>query len=909
MQKSYSGNELTLFYPNVVGAGMVDTQTLLMVAASTCIAVCAIYYVSQTRNKNRTRQKLLNSKNDILQAEKEFNLLHEGQNYLSKKELHDWKKRWSHLAPLIERRRKTGIPNGDFQSSIVRVADIFVKGEQLVEKRNIEFVEKELVKFKDFFDSIESHPLTYGQRKAVVIDEQSNLVVAGAGTGKTSTIVAKVGYLTKKGLATPEGILVIAFNKDVVSEISERLRSELGKDFKVKTFHRLGLEIVAESEGIKPSVSELAIDKVKLPRKILEFMGKRMGDKAFSKLVNEYYLYHFSPCRTIFEFNTLGDYIEYLREYDIRSLKGDVVKSYEECDIANFLYVNGIDYIYEQPYKVRTANLRHRQYKPDFFLPQYGLYIEHFGIDRDGRTAPFVSQISYNEEMRWKRDVHKEHKTTLVETYSYEKIEGKLLNNLEERLRKKGVAFNQISSEQILDKLNSMGKVDSLALLLSIFLNLYKSCGKTLEEIRNNLHHQDSRTRKLLEIFSKVLEDYTSYLQATGEIDFNDMINKGANYLRQGKYQSKFQYILVDEFQDISQSRYRLLKSLLDQNGSKVFCVGDDWQSVYRFTGSDLSIMLDFNKNFEFGEMNCLEETFRFNDKLCDFSSKFVLQNPNQIKKRITSRTKGNAPAVTVIKGTTENALQEIMREIDQRREGEETVFIIARYKNLEPRNLASMIQKHPKLTVKFTTSHSSKGLEADYVIMIGLTSGEYGFPCQIMDDDVLDLVLAKQDHYANAEERRLFYVSMTRARKHAYLVVDENYPVSTFISEILDNDYEVNQVGKNERRSSCPICNTGSIVQRTGKYGRFYSCSNYPYCDYRPRKCPECQEGFLYKNLSKYLCSDSRCYFNADVCPTCNEGYLTLRQSKYGEFYGCSNYPECNHIDRNSQRKPSNKD
>jgi len=859
--------------------------------------------------KRRLTQKLLKLRSDVLQAEKEFNSLYDSEYYFSQADLHSWKERWSALIQTLEGCVGKENLDIDFKDSISRIVDVFQKGEQIVRTRNIEFIEEEILRFKDLFDNIESYPLTENQRKAIVVDEKSNLIVAGAGTGKTSTIIGKVGYIVKKGLAVPEDILLIAFNRDVVSEMDERVHSCLGIRLNVRTYHSLGLSIIAESEGAKPSVSELAADRIKLPKKILEFLQGEMEDPKLSELVNRYLIFHLSPYRTAFDFKSFGEYIEYLKKYEIRSLKGDVAKSFEECDIANFLYINGINYEYEKPYEINTADVRHRQYKPDFFLPDYGIYIEHFGIDRAGNTAPYIPRREYNEEIRWKRDVHEKNKTTLVETYSYERQEGKILSNLEEKLRQKGVVFNPIQNKQLFDELNKLGKVNTLALLLSTFLNLYKSCGKTLDEIRNNVDHEDKRTLIFLDIFSRTYNDYTSYLEEIGEVDFNDMINKATNLVRQGKYLSRFKYILVDEFQDISQSRYRFLKSLLDQYDSKLFCVGDDWQSIYRFTGSDLSIMLDFQEHFDFCERNCLEQTFRFSDKLCEFSTKFILQNPNQIKKSITSHKKENEPAVTLIKGEMKNVLGSILSSINQRDGERKTVFIIGRYNYLEPENLYQIAKMYPKLTIEFSTAHSSKGLEADYVIIVGLTSGEYGFPCQIMDDPILNLVLAKRDSFPNAEERRLFYVSMTRAKKHVYLVVDDYYSVSSFVSEIQQEGYEIEIVGRFQRTLNCPICKTGWIVLRSGQYGEFYSCSNYPYCEYRPKRCPKCQKGFLYKKELKYHCSDSSCSFEANSCPFCNDGYLVLKKGKHGHFYGCSNYPKCSYIQREHQRKPRYRD
>jgi len=698
---------------------------------------------------------------------------------------------------------------------------------------------------------------------------------------------------------------LIAFNKDVVEEMKKRLSTKLERTPEVKTFHALGLNIIAESTEEKPSVSELAEDKVKLPQKLRYFVNSHMQDEKFAKLIIEYFLYESIPYKSVFEFSSYGEYIDYIRKYDLRSLKGDKVKSLEECYIANYLYVNGINYLYENPYEVKTASKIHRQYKPDFYLPEYGIYIEHFGVDRKGKTAPYVIQSEYRDQMTWKRNLHTTNHTALIETYSYERQEGQLLTNLEKKLQEKGVTFNPMSAEGVFEKLDSLGETEPFSNLLANFLNLYKSCGNSIEEIRQQVGEKDTRTRAFLEIFSRVYDDYSAFLDDSGEIDFNDMINKAINFVRDGKYKSGFKYILVDEFQDISQSRYRLLKSLVDQNEAKLFCVGDDWQSIYRFTGSDLSIMVHFEDNFGFSETSFLQETFRFPDKLCHFSSKFILQNPIQIKKNINSQRKAENPVVTIIQSTTEQALRAIFSEITKESQISESVFIIGRYGYLEPENLYKLQREFPELTIEFTTAHSSKGLQADYVILVGLTSGEYGFPCEIADDPVLNLVLADQDAFRNAEERRLFYVAVTRAKKHVYLVVDINKNVSSFVSEIKHGDYEVNYYGEKKKVTYCPICKTGEIVKKQGKYSIFYSCDNYPYCEYIAKKCPKCDNGFLERKIMNYQCSEPNCHFHAEICPSCDDGYLVRRRGRNGGyFYGCSNYPSCKHIKREFQRE-----
>jgi DNA helicase-4 len=818
-------------------AFMVDSSILLPLVVSSTLVVATIYFITRRRIRARARRSLLGFKNEILQAEKEFVSMFNSSQYFSKRDLHLWSQRWNPIARIVRQFAGKNNLGLDFQNSIDAVADFYQRGQQLREGRNAAFVEKEILKFKDLFDNVEDYPLTEEQRKAIVVDEQHNLIVAGAGTGKTSTIIGKAFYLVKKELVKPEEILILSFNSDIVEELKNRINSQLGNGLSVRTYHSLGYEIIAKSEGVKPPVSKLAEDELELQKKIPELIKTRVKDESFAKIVNDYTLFHFTPSKCLFEFQTMGEYADYLRRYAIRSLKGDMVKSFEECDIANFLYSKGVDYEYEKYYEVKLADVTHRLYKPDFFLPKYKIYIEHFGIDREGRTASYISQEKYKEDMKWKRNVHREHKTTLIETYSYERQEGKLLGNLEEKLYACGVEFNPKPPEQLFNELNKLGKIDPFALLISTFLNLFKSCSKTIEELEKSIDSRDARKRAFLEIFSKVYEDYTSYLQRNNEIDFNDMINKATGYVKQSKYKSKYKYILVDEFQDISQGRYRFLVSLLDQNSAKLFCVGDDWQSIYRFAGSDLSIMLDFERNFEFCERNLLEETFRLNDKLCEFSTKFILKNPNQIKKHITSKKKAQKAAVTVIIGKTEEVLIDIISEIGKATEGNQNIFIIGRYNYLKPKNLQLLQGMYPRISVEFTTAHSSKGLEADFVIIIGLESEvrkKLGFPCQMTDDPILNMVLAKEDLTPNAEERRLFYVATTRARNRVYLVVDSGRKASDFISEIENDKYEMELRGCSGKSRNCPNCKTGKIVLRRGAYGEFYSCSNYPYCNYK---------------------------------------------------------------------------
>ena len=281
-------------------------------------------------------------------------------------------------------------------------------------KANEAFVANELVRSRGFFDRIEARPLTDEQRKAVVVDERRNLVVAAAGSGKTSVIVAKAGWLLRKGYRRPSELLLLAFARDARNEMVERIRTRLGaataRGVTVRTFHSLAVAIIGEAEGKRPTLARTAENDRELFDLLKDIVADLLVDSELSWVLQEWFQDQFVPYKSEHEFRNWGEYWNYIRQYDIRPLKGDKVKSYEECEIANFLYyLNGVTYEYEAPYKHDTATSEKRQYQPDFFLPDHGIYIEHFGLDAEGKTARFVDGKKYRCDMEWKRQVHAEY--------------------------------------------------------------------------------------------------------------------------------------------------------------------------------------------------------------------------------------------------------------------------------------------------------------------------------------------------------------------------------------------------------------------------------------------------------------------------------------------------------------------
>ena len=784
--------------------------------------------------------------------------------------------------------------DGEVKKEIEKFKYIFENYKTLVANANKGFVEEELREQKEFFDDIEGKKLDLQQRNAIVVDEDNHLVVAGAGTGKTTTIAGKVKYLVEKKNVTPNEMLLLAFTRKAADEMRERIKSISNASIEVKTFHKLGLDIISKATGERPNI--FALSEIEKREIFASFIANAKCDVEYYSNLIDFLIYWFKPYKDDKYFESEAEKTSYLKDQKIEGLKltnlerlsykwmqekagikfvvkklkegsftyRERLKSQEEVLIANFLFINNIQYSYEERYHYKTASKTFGQYKPDFYLPEYEIYIEHFGIDKDGNVPAWfngdehqTAKEKYNAGIAWKRAEHRKYNTVLVESFSWEKKEGVLLENLKKKLVAKGVKFNPMTEDEIWQYLeeNTPEEIDGFTVLVTTFLELLKSNNTSVAVLKQKAEEkEDDRALLFLKLFEPIFNLYNNFLKQREEIDFSDMINNASIEVQKSTSLSPYKYIIIDEFQDVSLARYQLIKSFLDKNAAtKLFCVGDDWQSIFRFAGSDIGIFTDFDEYFKPTSVSgfdrktyisYIENTYRFNNKFIELTSNFILKNPNQISKSLKSKDKSNDKPFTIINyeksANIIKPLYEALDSIALLANGKQvSVKLLGRYKRdikivKETRALdfkydtdkkdVFIYRKHPNLSIEFYTVHAAKGLEADYVVILNGSSGKYGFPSEIADDPLLNFLLSKSDQFVNGEERRVFYVALTRARKHVYILSNEYYQ-SKFVKEIDDKKslYEV----------KCEWCDS-ALIERKGPHDYFYVCSNYDYCNFK---------------------------------------------------------------------------
>lgn len=579
--------------------------------------------------------------------------------------------------------------------------------------------------FNKIYGKIENNYLDSNQIDSIINNSDNQLVVASAGSGKTTTIIGKVKYLIKTNKALPNEILILSFTSSSSKEMKERIEKEINTEIDVYTFHKLGLEIIKKSSLNIPNIYTENISSF-----IINTLYELIKDSNYiSNLVNFYIS---------------------IKNNELITLKGENVRYKIEVSIANFLYVNNIKYIYNN----------------SFYLTDYNVY------------------INYKNNIKSKNNI-------IINT--------KYLNtqSLMNELLKYKVKINPVSNKELLKIIKNNGFYIEMSSIFETLINLIKNNNQTIKNIKKiKLNHND---KVLLSLLEPIYLRYNEYLKINNLIDFNDMINLSTNCIKENLFIHNYKYVIVDEYQDISHGRFNLLMSLRNQKFYKLFCVGDDWQSIYRFSGSDISLITNYEKYVGSSYITRIENTYRFSSFIADISSKFIMKNPNQIKKKVNSKLNYKNAIKIIEKNNYKECLNELEKEL-LKLENYSTIYILGRYKsdleilknnknfyqeyNYKDKCLDIIYSKRIDLNIKFLTIHSSKGLQSDYVIILNNKNSGMSFPSKITDLSLINLLLDNSDDYPYSEERRLFYVALTRCKKKVILLSISNNK-SIFIKEI----------------------------------------------------------------------------------------------------------------------------
>ena len=722
---------------------------------------------------------------------------------------------------------------------------------------NEHFIENQLKGCAQYFDTVLTYPLDQQQREAVVSLEDNVLVISSAGSGKTMTTVGKVRYLIDVQHVPAEKILLITFTRKAAESLSERLGE---KKLKCRTFHKLALDIIGEATGEKPTITPPDFS-VQVYHKLSQ------ENPAFKAAIADYIIRSRYTMRDQYEYTSMQEYMQDRQKHGIPAFFKDMdgrpvfCKSDEESQICDFLGSRGIKFRYEEKYPVNTVDAEYRQYCPDFSIYIDGpdgqtkrVYLEHFAVNEYDRCPSFFSaedEFKYKQGIQWKRQLHQQNGTTLLETSSAGFHKGDVFQVLTKQLLDRGAVFSKATSQSVSREL--VRQEENILAMLTSFNFLLKSRDRTMDDITRQVGRgPDAIT--VNDIIAPFVEAYRQMELDNNEVDFTDAIIRATELCNNG-HRPDYDYILVDEFQDISMDRYRFLQALRRKSPlTKLFCVGDDWQSIYRFAGSDMALFKQFEKFFGYTKKCLMETTYRFGEPAIAESSKFILANPEQAVKNVHSFKLDAETKLDFLSTDGRDGVVETVKYLADQIPADKEILLLGRYgfdvnifKNteLDVHDTKDRVYvTYGRRQMSFMTVHQSKGLECDYIILLNCNGGTIGFPSQISDSPVLKYVLSEPDAYAFSEERRVFYVGITRAKKHTWVLYDMNNP-SPFVKEFVKTLEPETKPGAGIPESElCPKCRCGRIkvikkgVAVNGNPYTTYACSNEKYgCDYLETK------------------------------------------------------------------------
>ena len=502
-----------------------------------------------------------------------------------------------------------------------------------IEYHNYKYIKKELLLSDNLLSNINGYSLDKQQRSAVICDENNILIVAGAGSGKTLTMVGKVRYLIENKAIKEEEILCISFTNESTKSLHKAINKYKEYKVQVKTFHKLALDIISQS--------------------------------------NTY------------------------------------------CSIAP---PDTLELVIEEYFNIEI-------YDDDKYQHYVIQYLKYF--------------------------------------YKDPSIEYKYLINLKK--------------------------------VVIAFINTFKANGMEEEEFKKLFSRRNKKKNTLLLlIIYKIYTIYHKELRDNKQIDFNDMINISTKVIKDEKVKLNYKYILIDEYQDTSNTRYLLIKAIMGSTSAKLIVVGDDFQSIYAFTGCNLNIFLNFKKYFGYTKILKIENTYRCSKELITAAGKFVMENNKQLRKRLQSHKRLERPIVICIYKDLIKKVEKIINEIFIN--SKETIMIIGRNnkdinaiidnKTFSLKENKVIYNQNKAIDIYYLTVHKSKGLEENNVIIINLIDDVTGFPNKIQDIDIIKMINNRSD-IEIYEERRLFYVAITRTKNKVYLMTPYKNK-SIFVNEII---------------------------------------------------------------------------------------------------------------------------
>ena len=661
--------------------------------------------------------------------------------------------------------------------------------------------------------------LNENQREAVISEEKRLLVLAGAGSGKTKTLLQKLIYLIEEKGVSPGSILAITFTKNATNEMLDRLiisaddtgqyQKALGDKYKsladkdkerfaqskkikwidgltVKTFHSFCYSIlrnygVNEFDnkfriiGDEKRDEEDELSKHVAPETVFEVFHKLLieqcEDSEYLLRLKRYILDYIID--KIHLENKSNGVIPKDGKY-FTTLDGTKVRSKSEQYIADWFYRHSIKYEYEP-----LLNVKDFDFHPDFYIPEANLYLEH------------VSNKSYST--RDKEEQFNKGHLLLVKTYESMTKDSALFNHTLDKLVKNRLPsdYHKTRSLTYREEFNHYHEdvKDFVAQIMRITDMIKVENIETKEVADNAKKDQHERVRNFYELALPIVNAYKVYCVNKSYLDFNDLISTSISLFRNhediaNKYKSKYQYILVDEFQDVNNLQVELIKLLLTDK-TQLFCVGDDWQSIYGFRGSNVGYIVDFEKHFPGSKVVKLNLNYRSTQNIVGASNEVIKHNKFKVDKEIFA-SKRSEHKIVIFAGTSEEENLEFceakIRELQVEGIGKDDIlFLYRRSKMYQPYYNRF---KQADLRVQGKTIHAAKGLESKVVFIIGLTEGYGGFPDVWLEDRIFQVIKKANHDLLLEEERRLFYVALTRAKDKLFLITEKGNE-SSFLKEI----------------------------------------------------------------------------------------------------------------------------